>query len=207
MTTALTRILRALTILAIWVMWVARAGAQPLSPCAVIVDLAGPSATKSISARATLKRGIVVVAQVPFKDLRAEFCDFDFGEHSIEIESSDAPCGIVIIRQIFNDWTQTQRITAGLPSCPGAAERIALGTGCSAAVRVKRANGVGIAGVTIAVGAWEPKTVSDWAGRALVLVPTKRKEMISATVNGRTVLQPVQCDNPWERLEITLTIR
>ena len=127
-----------------------------------------------------------------------EFCDFGFGEHSIEVGEG---CGTTLITGVRLVYDQTQRFRVVFNFCLG--EHVS-GTGCRMYIRVVDGKRQPIGGVRIPMS-WRSDIVSDVYGRMAIGVSMGRSASITLQKEGyKTHVVETRCLGKDSEIEVQL---
>jgi len=110
----------------------------------------------------------------------AEFCDFDFGEHSIKIGGTT--CAELIIPHVGVVFGSTQVFRAYVNECSG--WELSIPRGCRTYFRVSTSDGEKLSGVTVVSQPAGSKTITDAYGRALVRANSGENETVTFSKAG-----------------------
>jgi hypothetical protein len=169
------------------VLAVATAAAQPKAAppfCAIHIDVQQPNGRPVRRGVADLMNsaGVIVKSQEVSQG-SVEFCDLDFGIHSVRIRTTGG-CGATVIDGVRGVFGITQVLKAVLNDCSSGGDGFA--NGCFTYVRVKSSEGVPIPNTTITTGKSEILWHTDEYGRAQLAVPSgARKDFVFDKVGFR----------------------
>jgi|SRR5579864_2960461 len=121
-----------------------------------------------------------VISDVVIESGKAEFCDFDFGVHSILIGKGS--CAAVEIHNIQIRFEESQKLSVIRNLCFGRGD--AVGNACFVSVRVRQPNGQPIEGANIKDDLHGDLARTDAYGRALIGVLIKTNVHLTVSKIG-----------------------
>lgn len=132
---------------------------------------------------------------------RAEFCDFDFGEHSIIV--GGRYCNSVVIRGVRLRYPSPQIFKVALTPCTGEHSE---GNACEAYFRVRSGRGEPVAGAAVQRAEGGRPSTTDRYGRAATLISLESLEAFTFSAPGyEPQTLHLSCNNNW-RIETRVTL-